>query len=110
VKQAGEEYSWLVLGLLGLGHVVMFVLWLGGGWELAGSLGAALGAGGWWLVGTGLDWLGYRTRDHGPLAHWEFQPLSGALAGWTLPVVLLAVGLGLGGVCWGLALLLSSRR
>ena len=116
VKRFRDAHWWLVLGPLLLAQAVMLGLWVWGGWTLgralAGSpsavgapalLGAALGAGAWWAIGTALDWLGYRMTYHVTRGRWEFQPLAGAVAGWTLPVVVLA-GLALAGaLCWGLA-------
>ncbi len=108
MKQAGDAHWWLVLGPLLLGQTAMFALWAGGGWLLAGWGGAGVGALAWWGIGTGLDWLGYRVSYRVTRGRWEFQPLGGALAGWTLPVIVLG-GLALiGGLCWGLATVLGS--
>lgn len=103
MKWTGDDYWWLVLGPLLLGHLAMFALWLGLGWLVAGVAGAVVGAGAWWVVGTALDWLGYRLSYRVTRGRWEFQPLSGALAGWTLPVVVLGGLAVIGGLCWGLA-------
>src|SRR5215204_1028732 len=96
-----DAHWWLVLLPLLLGQAAMFGFWVWAGWSLGniaagtrGSAGAAawtgavLGAAAWWLVGTALDWLGYRVSYRVTRGRWEFQPLAGALAGWALPVII----------------------
>jgi hypothetical protein len=112
-----DAHWWLVLLPLLLGQAAMFGLWVWGGWSLgrlAGGVGGApwagagLGAAAWWLVGTALDWLGYRVSYRMTRGHWEFQPLAGALAGWALPVIILGIPALLGALCWGVAALVVS--
>ena len=117
-----NAHWWLVLLPLLLGQAAMFGLWVWGGWSLgeiaagtrpgaggaAGWTGAVLGAAAWWLIGTGLDWLGYQVSYRVTRGRWEFQLLAGALAGWALPVIILGVPALVGGLCWGLAALAGS--
>ncbi len=111
---------WVFIPLL-LGHGALLLGWAYGGWLLGGAalagvgggaapwLGGALGLAGWWTVGAVLDWLGYRVSASVTRGRYEFQPLAGPLAGWTLPLLLFAVLAGLGLLCWGTLRLLGVR-
>jgi hypothetical protein len=95
------SWWWIFIPLL-VGHlaVIAFCAYAGWVWGRAlfatagGSapwLGAALGLLAWWTIGAAVDWLGYRISAPVTRGRYEFQALSGPLAGWTLPVALLLI-------------------
>ncbi|HUS15597.1 MAG TPA: hypothetical protein VM536_11350, partial [Chloroflexia bacterium] len=91
---------WVVFVPLLLGHLALAAAWVYGGWRWAGGLfpaagnaapwlGALAGLLAWWSIGALLDWAGYRVSARVTRGRYEFQPLAGPLAGWTLPVTVL---------------------
>ena len=113
MKPFRDGQWWLVLVPLLVGHLALFGLWVAGGGllglafgggEPAAFAGALAGALAWWSAGTALDWLGYRLSARVTRGRWQLTWLNGALAGWTLPLIVLAIPALLGAVCWGLTL------
>ena len=105
------SWWWIFIPLLA-GHLAVIAFCGYAGWvwgralftpagDTAPWLGAGLGLLVWWALGATVDWIGYRVSAPVTRGRYEFQPLAGPLAGWTLPVALLLILAALAALCAG---------